>query len=118
MDINLKYKDWVGENHADIASPLTNSDIEVYATEFAEWLVKNFEGFFNQALQRAGLVEAQDDHHYKQPDLYSRLHAVDFHSGNGLTHRVCIIQEVQGVAGEVKHDKGEQGQEGHSQPEL
>ena len=43
MDINLKYKAWVGEKHADIASPLTNSDIEVYATEFAEWVVKNLD---------------------------------------------------------------------------
>ena len=43
MDIKLKYKAWVGEKHADIASPLTNSDIEVYATEFAEWLVKNLD---------------------------------------------------------------------------
>ena len=41
MDIKLKYRAWVGEKHADIASPLTNSDIETYATEFAEWLVKN-----------------------------------------------------------------------------
>ena len=41
MDIKLKYRAWVGEKHADIASPLTNSDIEHYATEFAEWLVKN-----------------------------------------------------------------------------
>lgn len=41
MDIKLKYRAWVGEKHADVASPLTNSDIERYATEFAEWLSKN-----------------------------------------------------------------------------
>ena len=41
MDIKLKYRAWVGEKHADISSPLTNSDIETFAIEFAEWLVKN-----------------------------------------------------------------------------
>ena len=41
MDIKLKYKSWVGQKHADIAIPLTDSDIETYAIEFAEWLVKN-----------------------------------------------------------------------------
>ena len=41
MDIKLKYRAWVGEKHADIASPLINSDIETFAIEFAEWLVKN-----------------------------------------------------------------------------
>ena len=40
MDIKLKYRAWVGEKHADIASPLINSDIETFAIEFAEWLVK------------------------------------------------------------------------------
>ena len=41
MDIKLKYRAWVGEKHTDISSPLTNSDIETFAIEFAEWLVKN-----------------------------------------------------------------------------
>ena len=41
MDIKLKYRAWAGEKHADIASHLTNSDIETFAIEFAEWLVKN-----------------------------------------------------------------------------
>ena len=41
MDIKLKYRVWVGEKHADMASPLINSDIETFAIEFAEWLVKN-----------------------------------------------------------------------------
>ena len=41
MDIKLKYRAWVGEKHADISNPLTNSDIETFAIEFAEWLVKN-----------------------------------------------------------------------------
>lgn len=41
MDIKLKYRAWVGEKHADISNPLTNSDIEMFAIEFAEWLVKN-----------------------------------------------------------------------------
>lgn len=41
MDIKLKYRAWVGEKHADIANPLINSDIEKFAVEFAEWLVKN-----------------------------------------------------------------------------
>jgi hypothetical protein len=36
MDIKLKYRDWVDEKHANIASPLTNSDIETFAIEFAE----------------------------------------------------------------------------------
>ena len=39
MDIKLKYRAWVGEKHADISSPLTNSDIETFAVEFGEWLV-------------------------------------------------------------------------------
>lgn len=41
MDIKLKYRAWVGEKHTDISSPLTNSDIETFAIDFAEWLVKN-----------------------------------------------------------------------------
>lgn len=41
MDIKLKYRAWVGQEHADIASPLINTDIEKFAIEFAEWLVKN-----------------------------------------------------------------------------
>lgn len=41
MDIKLKYRAWVGEKHAEIASQLTNSDIETFAIEFTEWLVKN-----------------------------------------------------------------------------
>lgn len=41
MNIKLKYRAWVGEKHADISNQLTNSDIETFAIEFAEWLVKN-----------------------------------------------------------------------------
>ena len=41
MDIKLKYRAWVGEKHTDISNLLTNSDIETFAIEFAEWLVKN-----------------------------------------------------------------------------
>lgn len=41
MDFKSKYRAWVDEKHADISVSLTNSDIEVFAIEFAEWLVKN-----------------------------------------------------------------------------
>lgn len=41
MDIKSKYRAWVGEKHTDISNLLTNSDIETFAIEFAEWLVKN-----------------------------------------------------------------------------
>jgi len=41
MDIKLKYRTWVREKHPDISSSLTNSDIETFAIEFVEWLVKN-----------------------------------------------------------------------------
>lgn len=51
MDVKLKYRAWVGEKHADISSPLTNSDIETFAIEFAEWLVKNC--FIPDVMQRS-----------------------------------------------------------------
>jgi len=41
MDIKLKYKSWIGEKHADIAHKLIGNDIETFALEFAEHLVKN-----------------------------------------------------------------------------
>jgi len=41
MDINLKYRAWIGEKHADIAHKLMGNDIETFAIEFAEHLVKN-----------------------------------------------------------------------------
>jgi hypothetical protein len=41
MDIKLKYKAWIGEKHADIAHKLMGNDIETFALEFAEHLVKN-----------------------------------------------------------------------------
>lgn len=41
MDIKLKYRTWVNEKHTDISNSLTNSDIETFAIEFAEWLIKN-----------------------------------------------------------------------------
>ncbi len=41
MDIKLKYRAWVGEKHPVISYELTNSDIETYSVEFAEWLVNN-----------------------------------------------------------------------------
>ena len=40
MDIKLKYKAWVGEEHPDIAHKLTDSDIEYYAIDFAQDLIK------------------------------------------------------------------------------
>lgn len=42
MDIKLKYRTWVNEKHTDISNSLTNSDIETFAIEFAEWLIKNY----------------------------------------------------------------------------
>ena len=42
MDIKLKYKAWIGEKHADIAHKLMGNDIETFALEFAEHLVKNY----------------------------------------------------------------------------
>ena len=41
MNIKLKYKAWIGEKHADIAHKLMDNDIETFALEFAEHLVKN-----------------------------------------------------------------------------
>ena len=41
MDIKLKYKAWIGEKHADIAHTLMGNDIEIFALEFAEHLLKN-----------------------------------------------------------------------------
>ena len=41
MDIKLKYKAWVGDKHADIAHKLMGNDIETFAIEFVEHLVKN-----------------------------------------------------------------------------
>lgn len=41
MDIKLKYKAWIGEKHADIAHTLMGNDIEIFAIEFAEHLLKN-----------------------------------------------------------------------------
>jgi len=41
MDIKLKYKAWIGEKHADIAHKLMGNDIETFALEFGEHLVKN-----------------------------------------------------------------------------
>jgi hypothetical protein len=41
MNIKLKYKAWIGEKHADIAHKLMDNDIEKFALEFAEHLVKD-----------------------------------------------------------------------------
>lgn len=40
MDIKLKYRAWVEEKHADVSGGLIDSDIEVFAVEFAEWLMR------------------------------------------------------------------------------
>lgn len=40
MDIKLKYKAWIGEKHADMAHKLIGNDIETFAFEFVEHLVK------------------------------------------------------------------------------
>ena len=48
MDIKSKYRAWVGEKHKDISIPLTNSDIETFAIEFAEWLLDDRFSFDNK----------------------------------------------------------------------
>lgn len=40
MDIKLKYRSWVGQKYPDLTHKLFDSDVETFAVEFVEHLMK------------------------------------------------------------------------------